>query len=260
MDSIRRSILIVTASSLAGAPGLVHSQDVSSDEVREFQRGDPSGPREYVSFSASKVASNVKDTKADYLPKLKDFGELLLAEATKYVGFNRANNRDAIGELLEVFGLGFSDTKGKPYAYCAAGIGYVAAKVYANSRGKSVSYSDVVQSLGDIDHYHFFPTPGVRNMATVAEVHGRWVPTASVAGGKAKPQPGWLVVFKWNQTDHHIGILKSLSGSKLKTIEFNTSPEGMQESQSNGGAVAERNRNLDKFVLGFINTGIQVRT
>lgn len=260
MNLNRRSILILTASSLASASFFVQSQDLNTDEVHEFQRGDPNGPREYVSFSASKVASNVKETKADYLPKLKDFGELLIDEATKYVGFNRENNRDTISEFLEVFKLGFTDSKGKPYAFCAAGIGYVAAKIYAKTRNSSASYSDVIQSLGDIDHYHFFPTPGVRNMVTVAQVHGRWIPTADVANGKVKPQPGWLAVFKWNKTDHHIGILRCISEGKLKTVEFNTSPEGAQGSQANGGAIAERNRNLDQFVLGFINTGVQIST
>lgn len=260
MNQNRRSILVFAGATLAGSPLLLRAQDVMLDEVKEYQRGDPKAPREYVSFSPSKVAANVKDTKADYLPKQNDFGELLLDEASRYIGFNRQNNRDALADMLEVFGLGFADSKGKPYAFCAAGIGYVAAKVYAKSRAKNVSYKDVVQCLGDIDHYHFYPTPGVVNMVTVASVHGRWIPVASVVSGKSKPLPGWLVVFKWNRTDHHIGILKSISGKMLKTVEFNTSPEGVKGSETNGGTVAERNRSLDNFVLGFINSGIQVRT
>jgi len=260
MNIHRRSILTFAGASIFGAPLLLRAQDITLDEVTEFQRGDPDGPREYVSFSSSKVASNIKDTKADYLPKLKDFGELLLDEASQYIGFNRQNNRDEIADLLEVFGLGFADSKGKPYAFCAAGIGYVAAKVYAKSRTKNVSYADIIQSLGDIDHHHFFPNPGVVNMVTVASIHGRWVPIANLASGKSKPLPGWLVVFKWNKTDHHIGILKSISGKMLTTVEFNTSPEGAQGSQANGGAVAERTRSLERSVLGFINPGIPVRT
>lgn len=259
MSSSRRSMLALVGAGLSGMHEVL-AQQGQSDLVNEFQRGDPAGPREYVSFSRTKVAANVKETKADYLPKQKDFGELLLEEAERYVGFNRANNRDAISDFLEIFGLGFADSKGKPYAFCAAGIGYVAAKVYAKSRNKTPTYSDVVQCLGDIDHYHFFPTPGVRNMVTVSEVHGRWVPTESVLAGKSKPLPGWLVVFRWNKTDHHVGVLKSIAGKQLKTIEFNTSPQGAQGSQANGGAVAERVRSLEASVLGFINSGVQIRT
>lgn len=259
MTANRRSLLVLTGAALVGTRE-VCAQQSPSDVVNEFQRGDPRGPREYVSFSRSAVAKNIKALKADYLPKQTNFGELLLGEAEKYVGFNRANNREAIGDFLEVFGLGFADSKGKPYAFCAAGIGYVAAKVYAKARNKTPSYAEVLKCLSEIDHYHFFPTPGVRNMMTVAEVHGRWVSAESVSGGKAKPLPGWLVVFRWNKTDHHVGILKSITGKQLKTIEFNTSPQGAQGSEANGGAVAERERNLEGSVLGFINSGIQVRT
>ncbi|MRV76083.1 hypothetical protein GJ700_30655 [Duganella sp. FT92W] len=260
MNLQRRSILTFAGAALAGSPFILRAQNIMIDDVREYQRGDPSGPREYVSFNSSKVASNIKDTKADYLPKLKDFGELLLEEASRYIGFNRQKNRDGIADMLEVFGLGFADSKGHPYAFCAAGIGYVAARVYAKTRVKDATYADVIQCLGDIDHHHFYPCPGVANMVTVASVHGRWVPVTNVVSGKANPMPGWLVVFKWNKSDHHIGILKSISGEKLKTVEFNTSPEGAKGSDANGGAVAERERRLNSNVLGFINPGISVRT
>jgi len=258
----RRSALALIGAALSADLRAAKPEPRSGDELEEFQSGDPNGPREYVAFSPQKVASNVGETKADYLPLVSDFGSRLLQEATKFIGFNRKDNHNQIADMLELFGLAFADSKKMPYAFCAAGVGYVAAKIYAESKGQTATFTNIVQCLGEIDHYHFYPTPGVANMVTVATVHGRWVPKAAVVSSTkpVKPRPGWLVAFKWNATDHHIGILKSINGTKMTTIEFNTSPEHSGGSNSDGGCVAERHRNLDTTVMGFIDTNIRVRT
>ena len=264
-NPLRRSLVTSLAgSALAGAPLRLWAAADNScfsqagDTCTEYQRGDPKGPREVVAFNRQKVQAITQESKADYPPRIAHFGELLVDEAARFVGFNRANNRPEIENMLELFGLGFSDANGKPYAFCAAGIGYVAASAYAKAAGKN-DYTGTLQALGDINHYHFFPNPGVANMVTVAQINGRWVPVSEVLNGNRKPQPGWLSVFKWNRTDHHIGIVRSVQGRTLQTIEFNTSPEGATGSQANGGAVAERKRALDAFVIGLIDTGVPIR-
>ena len=56
------------------------------------------------------------------------------------------------------------------------------------------------------------------------------------------PQPGDIVFFKWNAKKdciaEHVGIVISVSGNVINTIEGNTS----QSSNDNGGKVMQRNR------------------
>ena len=60
---------------------------------------------------------------------------------------------------------------------------------------------------------------------------------------------GWLVLFDWkkNGRPQHVGLLESVAGQTLNTIEFNTS----DMDNSNGGTVARRERDLES-VLGVI--------
>lgn len=67
-----------------------------------------------------------------------------------------------------------------------------------------------------------------------------------------RPAPGDLVIFDWPNTNaktDHIGIVESVRGSELVTIEGNTGIGGKNES--NGGKVMRRNRNM-KYVVGII--------
>lgn len=251
MKILRRNVLQF-AGAMAVSARCAVAQQKSSEIEHEFQRGDPLGPQEHVSFDRSSVMRNIRATKADYLPRHSGSG-FLLDEARQFLGINRAGNQQVIADFLEIFGLPFADSQNRPFAFCAAGIGYVAARAYARNKRGAPAYADIIQCLGEVDHYHFFPSPGVANMVTVAQVHGRWVPVRNVVEGKTMPLPGWLVVFKWNRTDHHVGIVKTLHGTSLETVEFNTSPEGATGSQANGGAVAERKRDIRYFVTGFIN-------
>jgi hypothetical protein len=45
-------------------------------------------------------------------------------------GISRASNRQRVTEYLNLFGLDFSDADGRPYAYCAAGLSWVACEGY----------------------------------------------------------------------------------------------------------------------------------
>lgn len=67
-----------------------------------------------------------------------------------------------------------------------------------------------------------------------------------------RPAPGDLVIFDWPNTNaktDHIGIVESVRGSELVTIEGNTGIGGKNES--NGGQVMRRNRNK-KYVVAYI--------
>lgn len=56
------------------------------------------------------------------------------------------------------------------------------------------------------------------------------------------PQPGDIVFFKYptnNRRTNHVGLVVSVNGNVINTIEGNTSAKG---SQDNGGMVMQRNR------------------
>jgi len=59
-----------------------------------------------------------------------------------------------------------------------------------------------------------------------------------------------LVVFDWNDdgVSDHIGLVKSIDGQSVQTVEFNTRADGA----SAGGYVLQKNRDL-KLVRGFVD-------
>ena len=67
----------------------------------------------------------------------------------------------------------------------------------------------------------------------------------------ATPKAGDIVIFDWQNDGHedHIGIFKEMQGEYAICIEGNTSDGG---SQSNGGTVLEKKRNLN-LIEGFYN-------
>lgn len=60
----------------------------------------------------------------------------------------------------------------------------------------------------------------------------------------AKALPGDIILFDWNKAGiaDHVGIVEKNLGTYLQTIEGNTSPEGVNGSQQNGGGVYRRKR------------------
>lgn len=64
------------------------------------------------------------------------------------------------------------------------------------------------------------------------------------------PKPGWLPIFDFNgkhASRDHIGVVVSVSGSTINTIEGNTG----SGNEANGGAVMERQRNV-AYITGYI--------
>lgn len=86
-------------------------------------------------------------------------------------------------------------------------------------------------------------------LVTWAKNNSQWLDRTS------SPAPGDLIIFSNKVEACHVGIVVSLSGSTINTIEGNTS----QTSNDNGGAVMKRERSLGTkgsswYVLGFVRT------
>lgn len=67
----------------------------------------------------------------------------------------------------------------------------------------------------------------------------------------SKAQPGDVVFFDWEGKGiaDHVGIVESVGAGFLNTIEGNTSPEGANGSQQNGGGVYRRKRYFGKTII-----------
>lgn len=64
------------------------------------------------------------------------------------------------------------------------------------------------------------------------------------------PQPGDIVFFKWNTSNYpcqHVGLVVSVGGSSIVTVEGNTSVT----SNDNGGSVMKRQRPRNKSIVAF---------
>lgn len=64
------------------------------------------------------------------------------------------------------------------------------------------------------------------------------------------PQPGDIVFFKWNTSNYpcqHVGLVVSVGGSSIITVEGNTSVT----SNDNGGSVMKRQRPRNKSIVAF---------
>jgi hypothetical protein len=175
-------------------------------------------------------------------------------EADNHV--SRATDKTRVTEYLNLFGLDFADENGKPYAYCAAGLGFAACIGYCNM-APTESFgdppTDVFRKVVPVLKTNYFlPHPSCLNMVSDAKAKGRWI-----EGHTTIPQPGWLVFYNWDGETGppmHVGIVQEAGQGKLRTIEFNTS-DTSAGSQSNGGAVARKNRDSAiRFVIGYEKT------
>ncbi|WP_454912795.1 CHAP domain-containing protein [Variovorax gossypii] len=243
----RRDMLVsVAMAALAG--------QASAEIITELQVGDPGQPAEQLEFDSSVLKSMLSGNKSSLEPKYSDFRERLLKEASSWVGKNRADNKEEISTLLRFFDLPFADKNG-PVPFCAAGISYVAAMVYARKVYPTgeITTATLSNFVAEVERYHFYPTPNVRGIQLVGEAKANWVPAMTKDKGPAKPRRGWLVLFNWGGNQNHIGVVESVLKGRLQTIEFNTSAEGVAGSQRQGGAVARRNRDYpSKYVRGFV--------
>jgi hypothetical protein len=243
----RRRALKLT---LLGAAGFASRRLFAQGLETEVQYGDPGLPEEQLTFDPDAVLAKVAaPTRAAFAPRLPNFNGVLVGAAGEHVGESRETHRSAIERYLELFELPFA-AQGKVVPFCAAGLSYVSAMLYARSTGvKTPSMAQLRNVLSDIDHHHFYPSPSVMDMKYVALGKRRWVARLD-ANGRLAPQPGWLVVYNWNGDgkSDHVGLVERIAGTTLHTIEFNTSAT----NDSNGGKVARRQRAFDKTVDGFI--------
>lgn len=243
----RRDVLVSVA--LAAVAGSAFSEIIT-----ELQAGDPGQTPEELVFDSAVMKSMLSGNRASLEPKLPDFRERLLKEASSWVGKNRADDKEEISTLLRFFNLPFSNDKG-PIPYCAAGISYVGAMVYARKVYPTgeITSGTLGNFVAEVERYHFYPTPNVRGIQLVGEAKDNWVPAVNKDKGPAKPKRGWLVLFNWGGNQNHIGVVENVLKDRLQTIEFNTSAEGVAGSQRQGGTVARRNRAYpSKYVRGFL--------
>jgi hypothetical protein len=169
---------------------------------------------------------------------------------------NRVTNKPRVTEYLNLFGLDFADENGNPYPYCAAGLGFAACLGYcemAPTEAFGDPPTNVFRKVIPVMKANYFlPHPSCLNMVNDAKAKGRWIP-----GHTTVPQQGWLVFYNWDsKTDPpmHVEIVEEAGQGKLRTIGFNTS-DTTSGSQSNGGAVARKNRDgAIKFVIGYEKT------
>jgi hypothetical protein len=255
----RRHFLLSTAALSATAimTGIATCLAQGATEiVSEKQQGDPAVDPEILQFDPYKVQSLLGATKAEFRGRSNTFSKILIEHAQGFVGINRAQNKDQIGEFLEVFDLPFA-MGNQPVPFCAAGLCNAAALAYLEFWGEQVNDSNrlamIRGALEELDKYHFYPSPSVIDMYYVALGKRRWRGRQDV--DPSNIQTGWLAVFDWNKSGgaKHVGIVTGVSGGKLDTIEFNTS----DNNPGNGGRVAVKKRTLDSTVTGFIRTDLK---
>jgi hypothetical protein len=268
MDISRRNIgLAVAGASLLAPMALTPAaaqpaEDITVTEngdapasifVMENQMGDPDWHPETIKYDANKTQNAGQKAMAQFKPRIKTFADDLLARASACVGKNRAQNIVEINRYLEMM---FVPAKigGNPTPYCAAGVSAMAALTYANLQQIATANMNLLRSnLAEIDHYHFFPSPSVLEIYYVAAGKRRWVSRA-----KAKViKPGWLVIFDWKKNGgaDHVGIVESVQGNVLNTIEFNTTVVKNGDVRD-GGQVARKERALNATVKGFVRTDL----
>lgn len=253
LDLDRRSVLVATA---LMAVNFYSNARAAEDTVVETQRGDPDLPDEYLVYDKSIIAENSQPTKGTLEKVPSDFKQLLIAEARTWEGRNRRENKEAIAELLQLFDLPFA-INNRPVPFCAAGVSYVAAMVYAKSAARRQRRQAFISSphtyLPELDNSHFYPTPSVNDMFLVAQGKRKWIFSST----GLVPEPGWLVVFSWSgNVPNHVGIVTGTQSGSITTIEFNTSVSRISTAlEREGGYVASRVRSYpSRQILGFIKT------
>jgi len=201
--------------------------------------------------------SNLEETPAAEKDPKTLFTEFVVAAAGREAdaGVSRATNKTRVTEYLNLFGLDFADAAGIPYAFCAAGLGWVACEGYCQM-DPTIDFADPPTSVfrkvvPTINQFYFLPHPSCARMVEQAKVRANWVGDVS-----NPPLPGWLVFYNWSggEDAQHVGIVEAASASTLRTIEFNTSIV-VGGSQRNGGVVARKIRDqARRFVIGYIAT------
>jgi hypothetical protein len=185
---------------------------------------------------------------------------LELAKQYAGVGVSRKEppSPSKVRAFLALYGLPFRYPNGQFVPYCAAGVGFAAARTHyrlARNEDPGDNQLRMREQLADLTRDYTKTHPATRQMVSAARAR------APYSNGKSywvshteRPEKGWLVFFNWSGSKafpQHVGIVDSVdeSGRILSTVEFNTS----DGNPSNGGRVEPRTRSV-RYVIGYIRT------
>lgn len=257
MSDLTRRIWIkrVSLATLGAVCGYPSDSSFAQEELEEHVF-DPDAPSERLTFDRAQAEKPLLILSKGPKKDPKRFASKLLAISSKYADqkVSRDSTPDQVDEFLRLFGLHIKYDNGGYVPFCAAGLSFAACRAYCEVDPQNTYDPDdplpiLKTTLTDINQHYFKPSPAVRFIKADAEARSLWV-----KAGAQQPKPGWPVIFSWkgNGVPNHIGLVDELKGNVLRTVEFNTS-SGVAGSQSNGGAVARRERKLS-YVLGYVKT------
>lgn len=250
-------------------------EEQSKGPTEEIQIGDPpvgdqKGIAETLTIddeTAALIDANVngesKAAKVD--SRTLAMATLNLAKEYANMKVSRARTPEKVTAFLALYGLGYKYPNGSFVPYCAAGVGFAAARAHRRlswpvDHPTDPSHADVGDnagalrdSLADVTRDFCKTHPSTIFMMNAAKARkypngeSYWVLRSQ------RPQQGWLVLFNWSRGNmpQHVAIVDSVNaaGTVLNTVEFNTS----RDNPSNGGNVAAKTRAVG-FVVGYIRT------
>ena len=137
------------------------------------------------------------------------------------------------GERVEQYDASVGDDPGEPW--CAAFV-YFCFREAAKALGRK---TPVIRTGSVLDHWNRARTGGVKTL-----LHDDAVQDPS------KVKPGFIFIISTGGETGHTGLVESVAGGKLVTIEGNTNDDGSRE----GIGVFRRNgRTIDSINRGFID-------
>lgn len=247
-----------------------------SGPIEEIQMGDPpvgdeKGITETLTVDAETAqiidASNSGESKAAKIDnKTLAMETLNLAKGYAGIKVSRAEppSPTKVKAFLALYGLPFRYGNGSFVPYCAAGVGFSAARAHRRlawpkDHPTDSGHADVEEflalreSLPDVTRDFTMTHPSTIVMMNAAKARkypngqSYWVPRGQ------RPKQGWLVFFNWvhGRNPQHVAIVDSVNGAgtRLNTVEFNTS----RDNPSNGGKVVAKTRPVG-YVVGYIRT------
>lgn len=249
--------------------------------VEEIQMGDPpqagvtfdpgkGGPEQLIvdEETAKLIDENVNGESKAAKVDSKTLALATLNLAKQYAGMHVSRAEPPaptpVKSFLKLYGLPFSYGGSSFVPYCAAGVGFTAARAHRRLSWPVDHPTDPVNadsedpialrdSLPDVTRDFAKTHPSTIFMMNAAKERkypngqSYWVPRGQ------RPQQGWLVLFNWKggKMSQHIAIVDSFNAAanKVNTLEFNTS----DTNPSNGGKVVAKTRPV-RFVVGYIRT------
>jgi hypothetical protein len=254
-DSVsRRQVLrggLLTGAGVLWVPGIASGQ--TSDSVQqEQQSGDPGAPPELALADEKKILEIFSIVAFGVQKSAQDVCLRMLNVAGDYLGQSKYSNPAMVRDFFQVFGMNAGDQPDNFLAFCAAGLGYCAAKAYCEVSPSpfNPSQANIKNAISDINRQYFRPDPLVRVMQTDAVKRKTWISQSDIRENTI--MPGWPIIFSWNHDGvaNHVGLVKQQDGLHFTTIEFNTRVSTGGD-QSQGGHVAIKDRDIVD-VLGII--------